>query len=310
MKDKDDLSWYARKADGLRTARSPDARLQTSARARELLAALEAGGIKGSIEKRTLYTRRLPPGCRGCLLGRGTNLYATGLCTRECFFCFNEKPRRDEMVVHGIRVEKPEEAAEIVERYGLRSVGISGGEPLLTPDRVFDLLRALRALKLRVRIDLYTNGDLATEGLLSKLKEAGLDSVRFNLVANNFDLRPVESALKFFDETAVEIPVVPSLMEALKRMVLDLDRLGAPFLILHELFECSENSEGIRSQGHEGGGVGGTLLWRPIRGGEDAALELLLFALERTSRLSAYYCSCLTQESISRRGLARRGLAT
>jgi uncharacterized protein len=306
LKDQDDLSWYARKADGLRAARSPSARAQTSARARELLAALKAGGVKGSIENRTLYTRRLPPGCRGCLLGRGTNLYATGLCTRECFFCFNEKPRREEMAVHGIRVEKPEQAAEIVERYGLRSVGISGGEPLLEPERVLGVLRCLRALKPRVRVDLYTNGDLATEGLLSKLKEAGLDSVRINLVANDFNLRPVESALRLFQETTVEIPVVPALMEKLQRMVLDLDRMGAPFLILHELFECRENCEGVRARGHRSGAGGQSLLWRPVRGGEDAALELLLFALERTSRLSAYYCSCLTQEGISGRGLARR----
>jgi pyruvate formate-lyase activating enzyme-like uncharacterized protein len=210
------------------------------------------------------------------------------------------------MVVHGIRIEKPEETAEIVERYGLRSVGISGGEPLLEPERVLGILRSLRALKPRVRIDLYTNGDLATGGLLSTLKEAGLDSVRINLVANGFDLRPVKAALRFFDETTVEIPVVPALMKELKRMVIDLDRLGAHFLIFHELFECRENSEGVRSQGHQGGGAGETLLWRPVRDGEEAALELLLFALERTGRLSAYYCSCLTQESISRRGFARR----
>ncbi|MBI5243345.1 MAG: radical SAM protein [Elusimicrobia bacterium] len=295
LKAKDDLSWYARKADGLRgpCAEGPGA----APRARGLLDALKAGGVKGSIDERTLYTRRLPPGCRGCLLGRGTNLYVTGLCTRECFFCFNEKPRRDEIVAHGIRVENPGDAAEIVERYGLASVGISGGEPLLFPERVLGILRSLRKLPRRIRVDLYTNGDRASEALLSELKEAGLDSVRVNLVANGFDLAPLKRALRLFPESAVEVPVVPDLMEDLKRMVLDLDKLGAPFLILHELFAAGAARRA------------GSLLWSPVQGAEEAALDLLLFALKRTRRLSAYYCSCLTQESISRRGLARRGRA-
>lgn len=298
LKAKDDLSWYARKADGVRGVRGEVLGAGETRRARSLLDALEAGGVKGSIEERTLYTRRLPPGCRGCLLGRGTNLYITGLCTRECFFCFNEKPRRDEIVVHGIRVERPEDAAEIAERYGLASVGISGGEPLLFPERVLGVLRALRRLPRRVRVDLYTNGDRASEALLLELKEAGLDSVRLNLAANGFDLAPMKRILSVFPESAVEVPVVPGLMAKLNRMVMDLDGLGAPFLILHELFACRENSGAARRSG--------SLLWSPVQGAEEAALELLLFALERTSRLCAYYCSCLTQESISRRGLARR----
>jgi pyruvate formate-lyase activating enzyme-like uncharacterized protein len=310
LKEEDDLSWYARKADtlrkGLALARGeddPDRARRVSA----LLEALRAGGIKGSLERRTLFTRRLPPGCRGCLAGKGTNAFVTGLCTRECFFCFNQKPRTDELVVHGIRIAQPEEAPEIVQRYGLRSVGVSGGEPTMRPERLLRLVRALRTLPFRVRIDLYTNGDGLTNALLAQLKDASLDALRFNLVARDFDVEPLTRALCFFDETAVEVPVIPERLPEMRDMVLQLDALGVPFLNIHELFACRENTVRVAKEGYGTGGEGGpALLWEPVAGADEAALSLLLFALQNTTRLSVYYCSCRTQQDISMRGMWRR----
>ncbi|MBI3297191.1 MAG: radical SAM protein [Elusimicrobia bacterium] len=306
----DDLSWYARKADGLRrdvglaeAAPGPGAVPRVDA----LLAELVRGGIKGSIARRTLYTRRLPPGCRGCLAGRGTNAFVTGLCTRDCFFCFNAKPRVDELVVHGIKLSSPEEAPAVVARYGLSSVGVSGGEPTLRPERLLRLVRALGTLSSRVRIDLYTNGDCLSDDLLAELRDAGLDALRFNVVAREFDLEPVARALAFFPETAVEVPAVPERRAELEDMVLALDRLGVPFLNIHELFACRENAAAVESRGYGSTGERAeALLWEPVAGAEEAALGLLLFAQRRAERLSAYYCSCRTQEDISRRGLRRR----
>lgn len=311
LKEEDDLAWYARKAGALgkelpveRVAGADPGR---EARVAGLLQALQRGGIKGSIERRTLYTRRLPPGCRGCLAGKGTNAYVTGLCTRNCFFCFNEKPRTDELVVHGIRLAEPEEAVDVVRRYGLRSVGVSGGEPTMRPERLLRLVRALRTLPQRVCIDLYTNGDRLTDELLGELKDAGLDAIRFNLVARAFDTEPLERALRLFDQATVEVPVIPEKMDELKAMVLRLDALGVPFLNIHELFACRENSARVVNRGYRSGGdLGGGLMWEPVDGADEAALTLLLFALEETHRLSTYYCSCKTQQDISRRGMRRR----
>ena len=310
LKEEDDLSWYARKADTLRRGIAVERADEDAGRAERvasLLEALRRGGIKGSAERRTLYTRRLPPGCRGCLGGKGTNAYVTGLCTRDCFFCFNSKPRTDELVVHGIRLSEPEGASEIVRRYDLRSVGVSGGEPTLRPDRLLRLVRALRTLPFRVRIDLYTNGDRLSDALLSDLKSAGLDAIRFNLVAREFDTEPVERALRYFDETAVEVPVIPDRLAEMKEMVLRLDALGVPFLNIHELFACRENAARVAEQGYgSGDGASDVLLWEPVAAADEAALSLLLFALENTARLSVYYCSCRTQQDISRRGMQRR----
>jgi pyruvate formate-lyase activating enzyme-like uncharacterized protein len=161
-------------------------------------------------------------------------------------------------------------------------------------------------LPFRVRIDLYTNGDCLSDELLRDLRDAGLDAVRFNLVAREFDTEPLERALRYFDETAVEVPVIPERMAEMERMVLRLDALGVPFLNIHELFACRENSVRVGAQGYRAGESGDVLMWAPVSGADEAALALLLFALHNTTRLSVYYCSCRTQEDISRRGMRRR----
>ena len=303
----DPLSWHARKA--ARALEPLPGREPAPERESEILSLFErlrGAGIKGDFAAMTLYTRRLPPGCRSCLAGRGSNLFVTGLCTRDCFFCFNQKPRVDEMVVHGIPVTDPSEAPAIVKRHGLRSVGLSGGEPLMRPERTLALLAALKAMPDPPRVDLYTNGDLATVELLARLRAAGLDSIRFDLAARDYDLAPVRRAMRIFDEVAVEIPVIPAHQKHLEGMILELDALGVPFLNIHELFLCAENSDRVI----EGGQLplqddSKHLLWRPTAASGVAALELLMFALERTESLSVYYCSCGTQELIASRGLAR-----
>lgn len=311
LKDSDDLSWYARKAARALAPGEREHDPALAARVEALLGELRAAGVKGDGCSMTLFTRGLPAGCRSCLKGRGTNLYVTGLCTRDCFFCFNHKPRKDEIVVHGIPVRSAAEAAEVVERFKLHSVGISGGEPLLFPDRVLELLRALRALGRPLKIDLYTNGDRATAPLLRKLKAAGLDALRMNLVARDYDLSPVRDALAVFPELAVEIPAVPSQLARQKKLILELDTLGVPYLNLHELFVSPENAARMAAEGYAAAEAGHRhLIWKPVPESGEAALKLLLFSLRHTRRLSAYYCSCGTQETISRRGLARRESST
>ena len=308
LRETDDLSWYARRAARASVHAGVEPAPAHVKRISSLLRDLRTAGIRGDAESMTLFTRRLPPGCKPCLSGKGTNLYVTGLCTRDCFFCFNQKPRKDETVVHGIPVKNPEEAADIVMRFGLRSVGLSGGEPLMFPERVLRLLQVLKGLPSPPLVDLYTNGDRADENVLRRLKAAGLDGIRFDAAARNYDLTPVALARSIFNEVAVEIPVVPGDMSKLKTMIADLDRLQIPFLNIHELFLCSENTDRVLAAGEhpKEGEQSAHLSWRPTAHSLECCLELLLFAARNCRVLSVYLCSCATQEMISRRGLKRR----
>ena len=310
LKDEDDLSWYARKADALQERGSPwNAWRMTRAvpsgcpRCSRRCAAA-ASKVRWSAARSIRGTCRRAAGVASA--GKGTNAFVTGKCTRDCFFCFNQKPRTDELVVHGIRLAEPEEAPEIVRRYGLRSVGVSGGEPTLRPERLLRLVRALRTLPFRVRIDLYTNGDRLSDELLAELKDAGLDALRFNLVAREFDTEPLERAMRYFDETAVEVPVIPERLAEMTDMVLRLDALGVPFLNIHELFACRENSAARgRARLRLRRRHGEALQWEPVaargRGGavapalrageHDPTLGLLLLLQDPGGHLEARHAA-------------------
>jgi hypothetical protein len=99
-------------------------------------------------------------------------------------------------------------------------------------------------------------------------------------------------------------------MERLKGVILELDALGVPYLNIHELFLCAENRGRVTDAGEEAlDAASPLLLWRPTADSGLAALDLLLFALEKTKVLSVYYCSCGTQAAIAARALSRRAEA-
>jgi pyruvate formate-lyase activating enzyme-like uncharacterized protein len=255
---------------------------------------LKAAGIKGWPQRMTLFTRSLPMGCRPCLRGQGSNLVMTLECNRDCFFCFNPKPRVAGMSVHGRSVRTLKEGVELIASLGVESVGISGGEPLLEKRRVLALARALRRRFGRsLRIDLYTNGDLLSVAVLRSLKAAGVSGLRMNLAANGYDPASAALALGIFRDVEVEIPMIPDDKGRVLALLGQLEELGCRQLILHELFVSAANAarlEGRRARERRAG-----LTWSGVAGSEEAALEVLLAALRAKRRISVYYCSTGTQ---------------
>jgi pyruvate formate-lyase activating enzyme-like uncharacterized protein len=280
-----------------------------NSRRERLLAELRDLGVQGWPERKTYYTRTLPNGCVLCLAGRGSNLCLTTRCNRDCFFCFNPKPRADGISVHGRKVDDLDEAPQILSQFGISSVGLSGGEPLLDPGQVMDTARILRSkMGPDLRIDLYTNGDFLTTELAKQLKSSGINALRINLAASGYKIRAVEVALEVFDEVEVEIPAIPTHVARLRRLMEDLERIGAPHLILHELFCSAQNIDRMRQLGLKGKDekAAETLTWRAVSGSEETALDLMLYALKRATKLSVYYCSCGTQEWIAEQALSNR----
>ncbi|MDE2313672.1 MAG: radical SAM protein, partial [Elusimicrobia bacterium] len=253
-----------------------------SGRRQALVNQLIRRGVKGWPERGTFYTGLLAPGCIPCLGGRGSNLCLTTICTRDCFFCFNPKPRSEEISVHGLTISSESDIPRILAERGIRSVGISGGEPLLKPDAVLRIIKILRGhFRETLRIDLYSNGDRLTASLLRDLHSAGLSGMRLNLAANGYNPGPLETALREFSDVSVEIPVIPRHVKRLQKMVREMARIKAPRLILHELFVSAQNADALRRLGmHAADKMGEKLTWSPVAGSDEAALELILHCMD------------------------------
>ncbi|HVA66402.1 MAG TPA: radical SAM protein [Elusimicrobiota bacterium] len=278
-------------------------------RRKELVAELVRRGVKGWPERGTFYTGLLAPGCIPCLGGRGSNLCLTTLCTRDCFFCFNPKPRAEGISVHGLSVSSESDIPGILAQRGIRSVGISGGEPLLKPDAALRIIKTLRDhFHDSLRIDLYSNGDMFTPEILRSLRDAGLSGLRLNLASNGYNPAPLELALTEFSDASVEIPIIPSHAQRLQKMVRAMANIKAPRLIMHELFVSAQNVDALRRLGmHAAGEMGEKLTWSPVAGSDESALELFLYCMDHAPKLSVFYCSTGTQEWIAENALAHAG---
>ena len=104
----------------------------------------------------------------------------------------------------------PEEYAEYVHRFGFAGVSISGGEPLLTYERSVAHIQAVRRkMGPDLHIWLYTNGKLVTAERLAGLKAAGLNEIRFDISAVDYDLTKVRLAAEQIACITVEIPAIP-----------------------------------------------------------------------------------------------------
>ncbi len=280
----------------------------------KFLRLLKAHGIKGWPERGTFYTRQLSDGCKPCLSGEASHLSLTTLCNRDCFFCFNPKPRKDVLSVHGRSVDSLDEAILTLKSLGIKSVGIGGGEPLLFPKRVFEVIATLKKnLGSELWIDLYTNADRLTLPILKELKAAGVSGLRIDLAARKYDAEPVRLAREVFNDVEIEMPAIPEDKKIVRDLMPYLDELGVKQLILHELFASAANIDSLKKRGYRASSSGSPdfrLTWSPVAQSEETVYGHLLYALIHKFKMSVYYCSCRTQDLIAENALKRQKLGT
>ena len=107
-------------------------------------------------------------------------------CNRVCSYCCNNLP--------GVREQfKAVRYSEIDWRW-YRYVALSGGEPLLNPSYVFDLIHKLSSVKFGepLRTVLYTNGDYLSRDIINALARLGLHGLTIGLHCD----RPVDHAIQ------------------------------------------------------------------------------------------------------------------
>jgi pyruvate formate-lyase activating enzyme-like uncharacterized protein len=259
-------------------------------RRRELLEAV-GGALSFSFGGTKPHLGPLSPGCRLCGTPAGVFHFINRACTRTCSFCPEDRTKNPDLPpwTDGLWFEKDEDFLRFVETFQIRSVGFTGGEPLLTPDR---LISRIRTVKERAGGDgmitrIYTNGDLADEGLLRRLREAGLDEIRINIAARGYDLEPVARARGFIPVVTIEIPAIPEDVETVKAALLRLDAAGVDYVNLIQLEATRDNFGALNLDRYH-------VLPRPellpVFESELGALELMAFREKRKLRLPVSYC--------------------
>ena len=244
-------------------------------------AVLGAAGTK-------LDMRRLSPGCRICTEGGWSCLFISGKCNCHCFYCPTAQDEVGEATTNSVEFVHPADYVAYLERLGFTGSSISGGEPLMTPERSIAFIRAIKdRFGPTMHVWLYTNGTLATTDILMELRDAGLDEIRFDIGAIDYNLNPLQRAVGLIPTVTVEIPAIPEEKERMKGMLGELRDAGVQHLNLHQLRLTPFNFDNLQARNYRY--IHGEKV--TVLDSELAALEILLHSIRVGIDLPINYCS-------------------
>ena len=247
------------------------------------------------------------PACVECTGNHGSETFSTTFkCHRDCYFCFNYNVADyDKFVREGCPWRAGMEDAE--RRYGhdgLAALGLTGGEPLLVLDDSIALLEEARERFPKAHKRMYTSGDLLTEEGARRLRDAGLDEIRFSvkqddaLARQERVLAAMQVARRHIPFLMVEMPVIPNTDERMHELFERWSEIGIDGVNLlefcfpfHSWDEYAKRGFEIRNPpfdvmydyGYSGG--------LPVAGSEELSLKLMLWGIERRVPFGMHYCS-------------------
>ncbi|MBC7120558.1 MAG: radical SAM protein [Candidatus Methanosuratus sp.] len=231
-------------------------------------------------------------------------LFVTGLCDKNCYYCPLSKSRKGKDVVYADETPVKNDLDIILECRAIdaEGTGMTGGDPLIRAKRTLKYIRLLkREFGDGHHIHLYTNGMHAGKDLLTKLKEAGLDEIRFHPGREFWDRIAVAKALGMC--AGAEAPSIPGGERELKEFIRYLENIKADFLNLNQLEFSPENALQLKQRGFalENGEMSA------VKGSEEAALHVIKWAELEGISLPINYCPTYVKDSIqTKRRLLRR----
>ena len=236
----------------------------------------------------------LPEGCRLCTLGAKLVLFVTGRCSRRCFYCPLSPERKGADGTYANERPVHQDGDVLLEARLMDALGsgFTGGDPLIVPDRTLGLLSLLKSEFGRDHhIHLYTARSDLPSTLLSRLRRAGLDELRFH--ASLAHRRVMKRAAGEGFDVGVEIPSIPGRAENMKGIASMADACGAVFLNLNELEMCETTSGAFRRRGLRL--VGGHSM--AVEGSLEEAMEVARFCEDNTS-LNVHVCPSGLKDSV------------
>ncbi len=270
-----------------------------------LLEKLEKAGAEVRNNGKSVVLNAISPSCEDCRTGFGSSTYILTLaCNRDCFFCTNKNQMDYEGGQHRVNDVISGFKNDLKRYKEMKSAALTGGEPLLYPDKCAEFIKKVKKTSKNVQTRIYTNGDLATPEILMQLKDAGLDEIRFGLKPDESGtvdgkiLDIMREAVKYIPRVMVEMPVFPGTLEKMKELMLTLDEMGIFGVNILEFLYPWVHPEEYSKHGHEVAHRPYEILFNytyagglPVSGSETECLELLLFCAEKKVKMGVHYCS-------------------
>ncbi len=275
---------------------------------KETEAKYEALRKKGALfrnEGKSIYVNAISPACIACQTGVESETFFISLkCHRECYFCFNPNQVNYEYYSQHER----DLIAELDQLHAgglnLKHLAVTGGEPLLHREHLVHFFAHAGKRYPGVYKRLYTCGDHLNAEILQELKDAGLQEIRLSIRMHDLDqghrhtLQRIALAKEYIRSVMVEMPVLPDRLEAMKKLLLELNDLQIDSINLLEFCYPFSDPTAYNERGFKlkkrpyqipynywyAGGL-------PIAQSELVCLDLLDFAIEANIMIGVHYCS-------------------
>jgi pyruvate formate-lyase activating enzyme-like uncharacterized protein len=234
------------------------------------------------------FYKQISKGCQLCGAGLWSCLFITGKCNGNCFYCPTSQAIDELPSSQGLTFLTPASYAEYVNHFGFKGVSFSGGEPLLYADRVLNYLKAVRQMASPdIYTWMYTNGILAESKVFKALASAGLNEIRFDIGATNYQLDKILLAKGIIPKLTIEIPAVPEEKEQLMALLPKMVKAGVTNLNLHQLRLTPYNVAKLSKHPYTY-----VAAEKPIvLESELAALEIMVHAQKLQLPIGVNYCS-------------------
>lgn len=264
-----------------------------------------SGAIFRNQDKSILNNNRISSACEACQTGTGSYTSFVSLkCHRDCYFCFNKNQNDYHFYLQNKKNVNQELESLLNEGTALTHLALTGGEPLLHPEETLSFFQLANQLAPAIHTRLYTAGDLLTERILQRLRDAGLNEIRFSIKLEDQPskrrhiLRQIALANEYIPDVLVEMPVIPGTGEAMKELLLHLEELNIFGINLLEFCFPLENPKPFQDRGFSlknppydiyynfwyAGGLA-------VAESEALCQELIQFAIEQDMKLGVHYCS-------------------
>jgi len=274
-----------------------------SSEVKEKIAQVKRKGARVRNDDKSIYINRISPACIACQTGEGAETsYISLLCNRDCYFCFNEN-QQDYEAYSNSKTDYIQHLDHAYHLYGgIKSVGLTGGLPLLVMEDTIEYFTHAKKLAPDAYTRLYTSGDGISKGVLESLKSVDLDEIRFSIKLEDENWRKsfdqIALAQEYIPQVMIEMPVEPNLMDPMKELLTELNRLEIFGINLLEFLFPYRNTDEYKKRGYKiksrpykvlydyfyAGGL-------PISGSELACLELMEFCLDQAMTIGIHYCS-------------------
>jgi len=188
------------------------------------------------------------PGCLACKNGKWDCIFVTPKCNLQCSFCFSPFSATQEDQLCSALGDNLISILGNYEMVSIRGIGFSGGEPFIHFERLLNTVISVKKTFPENYLWIYTNGLMIKPEQLYTLCDAGINELRFNIAASNYNnnhvLKTIELAATLFPHITIEIPMIPNHEQIILDAVSSWADIGVKHLNIHELvFEPGTPSE-------------------------------------------------------------------